>query len=221
MDHTRAPHRAGAHRAEEPGSAARGCTRPARRPAAPTSSKAGSDREATFLIGGDQCTRRCDFAVDRHRKARRAGPTSHAESLPTAHDGLLCHCHRRGSRRPPGRRPGCTPRPCAPSRTLNPSTGVEPLIPDFNGEPARLAESLSGPEVLAHNAETVPRIFFSDPPAFALAQPGCAWPLRATPAWSPRHNSSSAWAKPLRTRCGTALGDLATPAATSLLSPNT
>ena len=35
-------------------------------------------------------------------------------------------------------------------------TGVEHVIPDFNGEPSRLAEVLeSRPEVLAHNAETV------------------------------------------------------------------
>src|SRR5207253_10288509 len=43
-------------------------------------------------------------------------------------------------------------------KELNPSTGVELLIPDFNGEPARLAEVFeSRPEVLAHNVETVDR----------------------------------------------------------------
>ncbi|NEB65646.1 lipoyl synthase, partial [Streptomyces fulvissimus] len=39
-------------------------------------------------------------------------------------------------------------------------TKVELLIPDFNADPDQLAEVFSSrPEVLAHNVETVPRIF--------------------------------------------------------------
>jgi lipoic acid synthetase len=50
---------------------------------------------------------------------------------------------------------------------LNPGTGVENLIPDFNGKPELLAEVFdSRPEVLAHNVETVPRIFKRIRPAF-------------------------------------------------------
>ena len=50
---------------------------------------------------------------------------------------------------------------------LNPDTGVENLIPDFNGKPDLLAEVFeSRPEVLAHNVETVPRIFKRIRPAF-------------------------------------------------------
>jgi lipoic acid synthetase len=50
---------------------------------------------------------------------------------------------------------------------LNPETGVENLIPDFNGKPDLLAEVFeSRPEVLAHNVETVPRIFKRIRPAF-------------------------------------------------------
>ncbi|MDN5634440.1 MAG: lipoyl synthase, partial [Brevibacterium sp.] len=46
-------------------------------------------------------------------------------------------------------------------------TGVELLIPDFNAEPDQLAEVFSSrPEVLAHNVETVPRIFKRIRPAF-------------------------------------------------------
>jgi lipoic acid synthetase len=45
--------------------------------------------------------------------------------------------------------------------------GVELLIPDFNGEPEQLAEVFAArPEVLAHNVETVPRIFKRIRPAF-------------------------------------------------------
>ncbi len=50
---------------------------------------------------------------------------------------------------------------------LNPGTGVENLVPDFNGEPDLLAEVFEArPEVLAHNLETVPRIFKRIRPAF-------------------------------------------------------
>ena len=52
-------------------------------------------------------------------------------------------------------------------KELNPSTGVELLIPDFNGEPDLLPQVFdSRPEVLAHNVETVPRIFKRIRPAF-------------------------------------------------------
>jgi lipoic acid synthetase len=52
-------------------------------------------------------------------------------------------------------------------KTLNPSTGVELLIPDFNGRPDLLEQVFdSRPEVLAHNVETVPRIFRRIRPAF-------------------------------------------------------
>src|SRR6185503_19779061 len=50
---------------------------------------------------------------------------------------------------------------------LNPGTGVELLIPDFNADPEQLAEVFgSRPEVLAHNLETVPRIFKRIRPGF-------------------------------------------------------
>ena len=50
---------------------------------------------------------------------------------------------------------------------FNPGTGVENLIPDFNGIPELLQEVFeSRPEVLAHNVETVPRIFKRIRPAF-------------------------------------------------------
>ena len=50
---------------------------------------------------------------------------------------------------------------------LNPGTGVELLIPDFNADPEQLAEVFSSrPEVLAHNVETVPRIFKRIRPGF-------------------------------------------------------
>src|SRR5258705_47190 len=50
---------------------------------------------------------------------------------------------------------------------LQPGCGVELLIPDFNAEPVQLAEVFGAtPEVLAHNVETVPRIFRRIRPGF-------------------------------------------------------
>jgi lipoic acid synthetase len=59
------------------------------------------DREATFLIGGDQCTRRCDFCqidTGKPEPLDRDEPRRVAESV-------TCPTVARG----------CTPRPCAPS----------------------------------------------------------------------------------------------------------
>ena len=127
------------------------------------------DREATFLIGGDQCTRRCDFCqIDTGKPAEldRDEPRRVAESVQTM--GLRYATVTGVARddQPDGGAwlYAATVRAI---KELNGSTGVELLIPDFNGEPARLEEVFgSGPEVLAHNVETVPRIFKRIRPAF-------------------------------------------------------
>ncbi|MGH8892177.1 MAG: lipoyl synthase [Actinomycetes bacterium] len=127
------------------------------------------DREATFLIGGDQCTRRCDFcqidtgkpaALDRD-EPRRVAESVQAmglryatvtgvarDDLPDGGSWLYAETVRQ-------------------IHTLNPGTGVELLIPDFDAKPDQLGEVFgSSPEVLAHNVETVPRIFRRIRPGF-------------------------------------------------------
>jgi lipoic acid synthetase len=127
------------------------------------------DREATFLIGGDQCTRRCDFCnIDTGKPAaydtdepRRVAESvalmglKYATITGVARDDLedggawlyaetvrLVHAAVDGIR-------------------------VELLIPDFNGSPELLGTVFdSRPEVLAHNVETVPRIFKRIRPGF-------------------------------------------------------
>ncbi|RBM19846.1 lipoyl synthase [Streptomyces sp. PT12] len=127
------------------------------------------DREATFLIGGEQCTRRCDFcqidtgkpsALDRDEPRRVAESVQQMglryatitgvarDDLPDGGAWLYAETVRR-------------------IHGLMPGTGVELLIPDFNAVPEQLAEVFSSrPEVLAHNVETVPRIFRRIRPAF-------------------------------------------------------
>jgi lipoic acid synthetase len=127
------------------------------------------DREATFLIGGDQCTRRCDFCqIDTGRPGvlDRAEPRKVAESVRAmglrystvtgvARDDLAdggAWLYAETVRQIHG---------------VNPGTGVELLIPDFSADRGQLAEVFSsGPEVLAHNVETVPRIFKRVRPGF-------------------------------------------------------
>ncbi|HEY0803766.1 MAG TPA: lipoyl synthase, partial [Pseudonocardiaceae bacterium] len=127
------------------------------------------DREATFLIGGDQCTRRCDFCqIDTGRPADedRTEPRKVAESVQAM--GLR-YATVTGVARDDLADGGAWlyAETVRQIHQLNPGTGVELLIPDFNAEPDQLAEVFGArPEVLAHNLETVPRIFKRIRPGF-------------------------------------------------------
>jgi len=127
------------------------------------------DREATFLIGGEQCTRRCDFCqIDTGKPAPmdRDEPRRVAESVRTM--GLR-YATVTGVARDDLDDEGAWlyAQTVRDIHELNPGTGVEVLIPDFSGNPALLGEVFgAAPEVLAHNLETVPRIFKRIRPAF-------------------------------------------------------
>ncbi|WP_405944502.1 lipoyl synthase [Streptomyces sp. NBC_01020] len=127
------------------------------------------DREATFLIGGDQCTRRCDFCqidTGKPRPLDRDEPRRVAESV--AAMGLR-YATITGVARDdlPDGGAWLYAETVRQIRALNPDTGVENLVPDFNGVPELLTQVFeSRPEVLAHNVETVPRIFKRIRPAF-------------------------------------------------------
>ncbi|RRD24802.1 lipoyl synthase [Actinomyces bowdenii] len=129
-----------------------------------------NDREATFLIGGELCTRRCDFCdiatgrpteYDVDEPSRVAASIKEMElryatvtgvsrdDLPDGGAWLYAETARQIHR-------------------VSPGTGVELLIPDFKVDPAALEEVFSSrPEVLGHNLETVPRIFKRIRPAFS------------------------------------------------------
>jgi len=127
------------------------------------------DREATFLIGGSQCTRRCDFCqIDTGKPTDldRDEPRRVAESV---RDMGLKYSTVTGVARDDLADGGAWlyAETVRQIHALNPETGVELLIPDFNAVPDQLAEVFaSRPEVLAHNLETVPRIFKAIRPAF-------------------------------------------------------
>ena len=127
------------------------------------------DREATFLIGGEQCTRRCDFCqIDTGRPAPldRDEPRRVAEAITTMQ---LRYATVTGVARDdlPDGGAWLYAETVREIHQQNPATGVELLIPDFDGKPDQLAEVFGAlPEVLAHNVETVPRIFKRIRPAF-------------------------------------------------------
>jgi lipoic acid synthetase len=127
------------------------------------------DREATFLIGGDQCTRRCDFCqIDTGKPAAldRDEPRRVAESVQAM--GLR-YATVTGVARDDLADEGAWlyAETVRQIHALNPGTGVELLAPDFSARPELLAEVFAAaPEVFAHNIETVPRIFRQIRPGF-------------------------------------------------------
>ena len=127
------------------------------------------DREATFLIGGDECSRRCDFCqihsgkpqpLDRDEPRRvalsvQAMGLRYATVTGVARDDL----EDEGA--------WLYAETVRAIHELNPGTGVEILVPDFSGKPDLLGQVFdAAPQVFAHNLETVPRIFKRIRPAF-------------------------------------------------------
>jgi len=127
------------------------------------------DKEATFLIGGDRCTRRCDFCnIDTGKPLPidRQEPRKVAESVLSM--GLR-YATITGVTRDDLEDEGSWlyAETIRKVHELNPGTGVEMLAPDFNANPALLNPIFeTRPEVFAHNLETVPRIFKQIRPAF-------------------------------------------------------
>ena len=127
------------------------------------------DKEATFLIGGERCTRRCDFCnIDTGKPdpLDRDEPRRVAESVQAM--GLK-YATITGVTRDDLEDEGAWlyAETIRKVHELNPGTGVEMLAPDFSGNPVYLNEVFeTRPEVFAHNLETVPRIFKRIRPAF-------------------------------------------------------
>jgi lipoic acid synthetase len=127
------------------------------------------DKEATFLIGGDKCTRRCDFCnIDTGKPDAldREEPRKVAESVQAM--GLK-YATITGVTRDdlPDEGAWLYAETIRKVHELNPGTGVEMLAPDFHAKAHLLNEIFeTRPEVFAHNLETVPRIFKRIRPAF-------------------------------------------------------
>ncbi len=127
------------------------------------------DREATFLIGGEQCTRRCDFCnidTGKPQPLDRDEPRRVAESVKTMN---LAYATITGVARDDLEDEGAWlyAETIRLVHEVNPDCGVEMLAPDFSGHAHLLNQVFeTRPEVFAHNVETVPRIFKRIRPAF-------------------------------------------------------
>ncbi len=127
------------------------------------------DREATFLIGGEACTRRCDFCnIDTGKPLPldRDEPRRVAESVKAMN---LKYATITGVARDDLDDEGAWlyAETIFQVHQLNPGVGVEMLAPDFSGHSNLLNQVFeTKPEVFAHNLETVPRIFKEIRPAF-------------------------------------------------------
>jgi lipoic acid synthetase len=121
-----------------------------------------TNRTATFMLGGDICTRHCGFcavgkgapeALDAEEPAHVAEAVKHLNLAHTVitsvnrddlPDGGAAHW-------------AATIREV---RAMNPECKVEVLIPDFNGDEAALNTVLDAePDVLNHNTETIARLY--------------------------------------------------------------
>jgi lipoic acid synthetase len=121
-----------------------------------------TNRTATFMLGGDICTRHCGFcavgkgapeALDSDEPRHVAEAVQHLNLAHTVitsvnrddlPDGGAAHW-------------AATIREV---RALNPDCKIEVLIPDFNGDEAALNTVLDAePDVLNHNTETIARLY--------------------------------------------------------------
>ena len=122
----------------------------------------GVDKTATFMLMGDVCTRHCGFCAVEQGAGKPLDPEEPrhvAEAVQTlgVRHAVVTSVNR--DELPDGGAAhfAATIRAI---RALTPGVTIEVLIPDFLGNEAALGVVLAErPEVLNHNAETVPRLY--------------------------------------------------------------
>ena len=127
------------------------------------------DRESTFLIGGDKCTRRCDFCQIESARPDGYDPSEPLRVAASVQKMGLRYATITGVCRDdlPDEGAWLYAETIRQIHTVNPGVGVEMLAPDFSGRPELLGQLFdASPEVFAHNVETVPRIFKRIRPGF-------------------------------------------------------
>ena len=128
----------------------------------PNISECFSSGQATFLILGKNCTRLCSFCnveksppqpVDREEPQRVAMAV---ERLKLGH--VVITSPTRDDLTDGGA--GLYAATIAAIRSTSPATRIEPLIPDFQGSRQSLEIVVkAAPDIIAHNVETVPRLY--------------------------------------------------------------
>lgn len=121
-----------------------------------------TDRTATFMLGGDICTRHCGFCAV-GKGAPTELDTDEPEHVAEAVRQLnLAHAVITSVNRDdlPDGGAAHWAETIRKVRALNPNCKIEVLIPDFNGDEAALDAVLDAePDVLNHNTETIARLY--------------------------------------------------------------
>jgi lipoyl synthase len=148
-------------------------------------------REATFLIGGEHCTRACPFC--QIQTGRPAGydtdeprRVAHAVARMGLNFAVITGVARDDL---PDGGAWLFAESVRQVRALLPGCGVEVLIPDFRGRPEALRQVTDAvPDVLGHNVETVPRLYKRIRPGFSYA--GSLELLARARSWLPETSTT-------------------------------
>ncbi len=117
---------------------------------------------ATFMLMGDICTRRCGFCAVTKGAPRELDPlepanTAEAISALNVRHAVITSVNR--DELPDGGAAHFAQTVTA-IRAASPQTRIELLVPDFMGDEAALQTVLTTrPDIVAHNTETVPRLY--------------------------------------------------------------
>ena len=117
---------------------------------------------ATFMLMGDICTRRCGFCAVTKGAPRQLDPfepkhTAEAIRRMKVKHAVITSVNRDDLPDGGGEHFAATVKAI---REASPDTRVELLVPDFQGNREALEQVLAaGPHIVAHNTETIPRLY--------------------------------------------------------------
>ena len=121
-----------------------------------------TDKTATFMLGGDTCTRHCGFCAVNKGKPMDLDPMEPTHVAEAVKHLDLKHAVITSVNRddlPDGGSKHWA-ETITRVREMNPGCKVEVLIPDFNGDEQALNNVLiARPDVLNHNTETIARLY--------------------------------------------------------------
>ena len=121
-----------------------------------------SDRTATFMLGGDTCTRHCGFCAVNKGRPDALDPEEPRHVAEAVKHLNLAHAVITSVNRDdlPDGGAAHWAETIRQVRAANPGCRVEVLIPDFNGDEDALNTVLEAqPDVLNHNTETIARLY--------------------------------------------------------------
>ena len=121
-----------------------------------------TDKTATFMLGGDTCTRHCGFCAVNKGKPSDLDPLEPTHVAEAVKHLDLKHAVITSVNRDDLENGGAEhwAETILKVRELNPDCKIEVLIPDFQGNETALNITLAArPDVLNHNTETIARLY--------------------------------------------------------------